>query len=153
MVSDSGALRFLGIAKKAGKLKCGGDQVLAAAEAGKARLIIAASDAAENTVRRAHGYMPPGTVLISAPFTKREIGEAAGCGETALAVITDHGMAAAFAEKLDKEFPDRYGRELDILSFKADKVLRRRKETAAQKSRRPGGKSAGKGAAAKEENR
>ena len=142
----------MGIAKKADKLKCGDDAVFAAADSGKARLIITAADASPGTVRKARLYLPPGTVLISLPFTKRELGNAAGTRETALAAVTDHGMAAAFVKKLSEEFPGRYDEELEKLAKKAEKVLRRRKESAAEKKNRdPGGKNAFRGETAKEE--
>jgi len=133
MVSESAALRFLGMAKKADKLKHGEDTVFTVAEMGKARVITAASDAAANTVRKIKNNLPPGTVYIELPFSKTQLGEALGGREVAVAAITDHGMAAAFIQKLSAEFPGRFEEETQLLARKAEKVLRRRRETAAAK--------------------
>ena len=134
MSSESGALKFLGLARKADKVKCGDDAVFAAADAGKARVIVTAADTGENTLRKVRFNLPPGTVHIELPFSKAELGPALGSKELALAVITEHGFAAAFVKKLSEEFPGRYEKELERLEQKAEKVLRRRREKAAQKN-------------------
>ena len=49
-------LHLLGIARKAGRLEAGEEPVAAAARSRQAKLIAVASDAAENSVRRASHF-------------------------------------------------------------------------------------------------
>ena len=151
MSSESAALKFLGIAKKADKVKCGDDAVFAAADMGKARIILTASDTGENTVRKVRYNLPPGTVHVELPFTKAELGEALGSGATAVCTVTEHGFAAAFVQKLSAEYPGRYEEVSEKLDRKAEKVLRRRRETAELKKQKLSGKNT-RHTTAKEEN-
>lgn len=106
----SKAIGLLGIAKKAGRLEIGEKSVEAAARGKKARVIFTASDAAENTQRRAqnlaHGT---NTMYIALPYTKVEIGRELGKDEVALLSVSDAGIAAALVKKLDGESPDSRG--------------------------------------------
>src|SRR5699024_5920612 len=78
MANGEDALRLLGLARKAGRLEIGEEPVAAAARAGKARLILAAADAADNTLRRAYHFTQEGNApLMEVPWTKGELGLAA----------------------------------------------------------------------------
>lgn len=152
-MSESGALRFLGIAKKADKLKVGDDAVFIACDMGKARVIVTAADAAEAILRKIKYNIPPRTVHISSPFTKTELGAALGNKNVAIVAITEHGMAAAFVDKLAKEYPERYEQQRELLLRKAEKVRRRRHEKAvAKKSEQTSLKQRAKVISGKEEN-
>ena len=61
------ALGLLGISQKGGNIELGEEPVGAVARAGKARLIILASDAAGHTVRRAQSF----AALHSSPVAER----------------------------------------------------------------------------------
>ncbi len=88
-------LSLLGLAKKAGRLSVGNDAVLEALRSGRARLIILAGDAAENTVRRFQNRC--GDVPIEAlPYSREQLGAAIGYKSCAAAAICDVGFAEAF---------------------------------------------------------
>lgn len=92
-------LRFLGICRKAGKLEIGEDPVGAACGKGRARLVLLASDAAENTRRRTLQRSRDGTA-VTVPYTKEQLGAALGRGSCAVLAITDTGLAAAIHKTL-----------------------------------------------------
>lgn len=123
------ALRLLGLAKKAGRVEVGEEPVGAVCRAHKARLVILAQDAAENTVRRAKHFSElGGAVCVSVPCSKDELGAALGRASCAMAALTDAGFAAGFLEKLAAEDPARYGEAHAALSAKAQKLLQRQRE-------------------------
>ena len=133
MANGEDALRLLGLARKAGRLEIGEEPVGAAARAGKARLILAAADAADNTLRRAYHFTQEGNApLMEVPWTKGELGLAAGRSSCALLAFTDAGLAASFAAKLSALDPERYGEAAERLSAKAQRILQRQKEKRRQ---------------------
>ena len=75
-------------------------------------------------------------MYLPLPFTKWELGAAVGRGQPGIMGISDAGLAAAFAEKLSKEFPGQYEQATDKLRQKAERILSRRKGTGAGKKRR-----------------
>ena len=123
---DNGLTGLLGIARKAGKLESGEEAVTAAAKAHKARALLLASDAGERTRRHAEALSQEGNCpLLPVPFTKGELGGALGRGSCAILALTDVGLASAAAKKLEAADPAVRQR----LEYKADKTLRRRRET------------------------
>lgn len=92
------ALGLLGLARKAGKLEIGEEPVGAACRGHKARLVLLASDAAENTADRARRVAGPVNV-VSVPFSKEELGAALGRKTCAVLAVTDGGFAKAFLQK------------------------------------------------------
>ncbi len=101
------ALNFLGICKKAGALMIGENGVGGAARSGKAALIMTASDAAQNTQKKAKNLAEISeAALLALPFGKDLLGNLLNKKVCALTAITDMGLAAAFAEKLAVEYPD-----------------------------------------------
>ena len=122
-------LSLLGMARKAGKLELGEEPALGAARAKKARLLLVAHDAADNTYRRVrHVAETSSTTWCALPRTKSELGDAVGTTSCAIAALTDAGFAASLAEKLAAADPDRYGALAGELRVKADRLLQRRKE-------------------------
>ena len=127
-MSDA-ALNLLGLARKAGRIEVGEEPVGAACRARKARLLILARDAADNTVRRAGHFAEAGnTVCVTSPFTKDQIGAVLGRGSCAMAALTDAGMAASFLNNLAAADPEKYGDAAQTLDAKAAKVLQRQRE-------------------------
>ena len=123
------ALKLLGLALKAGRLAIGEEPVGAVARARKAKLLILASDAAPNTVRRAAHFGEAGNVLfLTTPFTKAELGFAVGRSSCAMMAFTDPGFAASFTKKLEALDPERYGPANRQTAVKAEKALQRQKE-------------------------
>lgn len=96
---NSGAIRYLSLAAKAGKLVTGGDEVEKQLRRGKAKgLLLLASDAGADAERRARKLATTyGIELTKTLYAKYELAAAAGRGSSvAIALVTDGGLAAAF---------------------------------------------------------
>lgn len=123
---------FLGMMKKAGKLSIGEEPVGAACRARKALLLITASDAASNTLRRAAHFAEIGAApKVSIPLDKGMLGAAVGRSSCAVAAITDVGFAATLLEKLSSIDSDQYQETFQLLNQKAVKTAQRKKERRA----------------------
>ncbi len=126
---DSSLSGLLGLARRAGKAELGEESILNAALQHKARLILIAADAAENTAQRlAHAAESGNAVCFRTDMTKAELGGCFGRASCAAVALTDVGLAAAAVEKLSQEDPRRYGDAAEKLTHKAKKTVRRRKE-------------------------
>ena len=122
-------LHLLGIARKAGRVEVGEEPVGASARARQARLILVASDAADNSARRAAHFAQAGKApWFRVPYTKGELGGTVGRASCAMLALTDVGLAAALLARLAAGAPETYGAALAELSEKADKALQRQKE-------------------------
>ena len=122
-------LSMLGLAKKAGRLEIGEEPVGAAARARDARLILLASDAADNTLRRARHFAEAGACLLTQiPATKDELGSAVGRTSCAMLAVTDIGFADAVAKKLAALDAAKYAALSEKLSVKAARAEERKKE-------------------------
>lgn len=138
---DNG-LHLIGIARKAGRIVVGEEPVGAAARARQAKLIVLAADAADNTVRRAGHFAEAGQVwLIQAPYTKVELGLAAGRASCAMLAFTDTGLAASLLGKLAVLDGERYGEAATALHRKAEKVLLHQKEQRLHEKKLQQGKA------------
>lgn len=93
-------LSLLGLAMKAGRLAVGGEAVEAAIRQGRAKLVITASDAADNTVRRLRNRSG-GVPVAPLPYTKETLGAAIGYRSCAAAAICDDGFVQAFGRARD----------------------------------------------------
>ena len=122
------ALNYLALARKGGRVELGEEPVGAAARAGKAYLIIVASDAGDHTWRRAKSYVA-GTQqqCIRLSFTKDELGMAVGRTSLAMAAFTDAALALAFAKALEKQPAD----VIAALEEKAKRLKSRQQEAKA----------------------
>ena len=126
------SLGLLAISRKGGNLTVGEEQVGAVARAGRARLLLVASDASEHTVRRARSFVA-GTAqpLLRLPFTKDELGDALGVSSCAMAAITDVRLAQAFVKTLGE--PEKYAELLGDLDVRVRRVEKRREEEKAHR--------------------
>jgi ribosomal protein L30E len=132
------SLNYLALARKGGRAELGEEPVGAAARAGKAYLVIVASDASDHSWRRAKSYVS-GTdqQCIRLKQTKDELGQAIGRTSLAMAALTDVSLALAFAKAMEDPDPEL----LAHLTGKNDRQARRRKEAKAhQKNVRKGKK-------------
>ena len=90
------ALRYLGLARRAGRLEIGEDGTLASINSGRAKAVFLAEDAAENSRRRtarlADEHHIPCRVL---PVSKEALGGALGRDVVALVAVCDEGLARA----------------------------------------------------------
>jgi ribosomal protein L7Ae-like RNA K-turn-binding protein len=127
-------LTSLGLALRAGKLAAGEEAVNAALSAGTVRLVVLASDAGENTVRRmehrSRGKLP----ILYLEADKASLGQAVGWKSCAAAALTDLGMAAAFAGRL-AALDERHRGALEALQEKQEKIARRRLKKPGKRSR------------------
>ena len=97
-------LNLIGLAKKAGKLEVGEEPVGAAARSKHARLILIASDAADNTRRRALHFGEAGEcICLEIPPTKEDLGRALGRTSCALLALTDIGFAKHGRTRAERE--------------------------------------------------
>lgn len=97
-------LGLLGLARKAGKLELGEEPAGAVCRGRKARLVLLAADAAENTAAKAQRLAKVSNArCIRTPFTREELGAALGRRVCAVAALTDEGLAKALLEKLGAE--------------------------------------------------
>lgn len=137
-------LGVLGLAKKAGQLEVGEEPTGAAARAKDARLLLIASDAADNSYRRLKHFADAGACLYAKlPCTKDELGSALGRTSCAMAAVTDIGFAEAIAKKLAEDDAEQYGVLAEKLGVKAQRAAERRKELEQhEKNLRTGKKKA-----------
>lgn len=121
------ALGLLGISQKGGNIEIGEEPVGAVARAGKARLIILASDAAGHTIRRAQSFAALHTSpLIQIDADKDTLGAVFGRNPVAMAALTDVFLAQHFLETLAE--PERYGAQLEAVREKAASMKQRQAE-------------------------
>ena len=124
------SLNYLALARKAGKAELGEEPVGAAARAGKAYLVIVASDASDHSWRRAKSYVS-GTEqqCIRLKQTKDQLGQTIGRTSLAMAALTDVSLALAFVKAMEE--PD--SQALAYLTEKSSRQEKRRKEAKAHR--------------------
>ena len=135
---DNQPLNYLSLARKGGLAELGAEPVGAAARAGKAYVILVASDASDHTWRRAKSFAA-GTEqqCVRMEATKDEMGLMVGRTSLAIAAITDVAMALALVKAMTKADPQ----VLEVLSAKAAKAKKRQAEAKAhQRNLRKGKK-------------
>ena len=93
-------LSLMGLAKKAGKLKSGEFCVETELKKGKAKLVIVAGDASDNTKKNYNDMCSYRRVPIVLYSDKESLGKCLGTDERAAAVIIDEG----FSNGILKEF-------------------------------------------------
>ncbi len=123
------ALKLLGLMRPAGAIEIGADRAAEAAHAGKARVLVLASDISETAARKAayalEGRSAPALKL---PFTREKLSEALGVGDCTMAAVTDMGFADALLKQLAAEDPERYAEAAALLAAKSEKMRRRKSE-------------------------
>lgn len=123
---------FLGLIKKAGKLEVGEEPVGASCRAKKAYLVITASDAAPNSIRRAEHFAEAGkTPVLPVSLDKEQLGRAIGRPPCSMISINDVGFAASLAKKLVAVNPELDELVSEQLAIKSARTMQRRKEKRA----------------------
>ena len=123
----SKALNYLGLARKSGGMETGEDNSAGLVKAGKARLLIVASDTSDGAKRRAEGYVfETNTVLVEVPFTKEEISSISGKSGCSMAAITDLGLATAFLKALTQEQGEKYSEAYEQLEALKQRIEKRK---------------------------
>ena len=121
-------LNFLGMCKRAGSLVTGEDGALGAARSGEAKLVLLASDAAENTSKKAGFYAEScSVVLVRLPYDKDALGDMLGRRVCAIMAVTDKNFAKSFLEKLAAEYMG-YDAALEELTEQLKSRKERRKK-------------------------
>lgn len=156
-------LSLIGLCLRGRNLEVGEEPVEAVCRARDARVLLLASDAADNTVRRVKRFAEVGQcVWLRVPFTRQELGRATGRSSVAVAAVTDIGLAVAVVRRLAEQDPVRYDEDLAKLELKAKRAAERKSEAAQHEKnlrrgvKRPkkqetetGGQPRGNGTAAK----
>ncbi|BBH20830.1 50S ribosomal protein L7ae [Paenibacillus baekrokdamisoli] len=96
------ALSLLGLAMRAGKLVTGDETVLKAVQQGKAKLVIAASDASDNTKKKFRDKCATYNVKLVEAFDRVTIGDAIGKSERVLLAVTDLGFSKSIIQSLSQ---------------------------------------------------
>ena len=134
-------LHLLGIARKAGRVEVGEEPVGASARARQARLILVASDAADNSARRAAHFAQAGKApWFRVPYTKGELGGTVGRASCAMLALTDVGLAAALLARLAAGAPETYGAASAELSERRTRPSSARRNSAATRKLQKGGR-------------
>ena len=133
-------LNLLGLMRKANAIAVGETNTGGAVRAGKAKLLLLASDASDNARSRARGFTHGRDVVtVTLPFTKDEIAAHVGVSGCAMAAITDIGFANAFMKSLAAAVPDGYDESAAEIQRRFERADRRKKEAAAhEKNKRIG---------------
>ena len=126
------ALNYLSLARKAAKAELGEEPAGAAARAGKAYVLLVASDCGDHTWRRAKSFAA-GTdqQTVRLPYTKDEMGMATGRSSLAIAAITDAALALALVKALPQQ--ETYAEVIAALEQKVARQKQRKKEADAHK--------------------
>ena len=151
-MDNNNILSLLGLALRGGRLVMGEEPVEAVARARDARVLLLASDAADNTRRRVEHFAQAGQCLwLRVPFTKAELGRQFGRTSVAVAAVTDVGLASAVVNKLAALDSEAYGEAAQKLELKAKRAVERRAEQQAHEKNLRTGKRKVKKAAPPEE--
>ena len=95
------ALSLLGLALRGGNLAVGEEPVREACRSRRSVLVLAAADAADNSVDRSRRWAEEaGAAWVRLPWDLEVLGNALGRSRCAVAALTDQGLAAALAKKL-----------------------------------------------------
>ncbi len=134
------ALTFLGLARRAGRVEYGEETAGMAARAGKAKVILVASDAGHTARVRAENAGEAGKCPVAVlPYTRGELGAALGRDTVSAAAVTDISFAAAFMEKLSAESPG-YENTAAELSARLQKSRQRDAEAQRHQKNKKRGK-------------
>ena len=135
------ALKLLGLMRRANAIQPGEDRAADAVQSGRTKLLLLASDAADNARRKAENLVSGRRAqLLELPFDRTELGEALGLGSCSTAAVTDLGFAGALTELLAGIDPERYAAAAAETARRSEKAQRRRKETEALKRNERNGK-------------
>jgi len=139
-MDSNGILSLLGLALRGNNLAVGEEPVEAVARARDARVLLVASDAADNTYRRVKHFADAGQCIwLRIPFTKAELGQAVGRSAAAVVAVTDIGLANAVVRKLAQLDPVKYDEAAARLELKAKRAAERKAEQLAhEKNMRTG---------------
>ncbi len=105
-MSSKKILGLLGIATKAGKVASGEFMVENMIKSRKAKLVLVAGDASDNTKKLFHNKCEYYKVPLYILSTKEELGHAIGCEARASVCVADEGFKKALIGLLTDEMGD-----------------------------------------------
>ena len=125
-------LGFLGLMRRAGKLAAGEEGVRQAVRAGKAKLILLASDASSNAQKRAEDFSVRARVpLLVMQEDKATLGNAAGVAGGVMFAVCDEGFAASLQRPVQQPVSKRI-----IERIKRDTGVSNRRDSGAKSPER-----------------
>lgn len=126
------ALNLLGLMRNANAVKIGENDTGAAARAEQAKLVLLASDASDNAVSRAKGFVYSRNIpLITLPFTKEVISFHVGKSGCSMLAICDLGFADAFLKIIKTLSPSVYDQTEEIIAARLEQEKQRKKKALA----------------------
>ena len=127
-------LNLLGMMRRANAITIGEDKAAEIVRAGKAKLLLLASDVSENAARKAENLANGRNVqLLSLPFDREELGSALGVGGCSVAAVTDLGFASAWMKLLAAQWPERYAEAAKAVEDRRDKAIRRKNQKGSKR--------------------
>ncbi len=90
-------LQLVGLARRAGYAVVGTSAVKEALRRTELNVIVLATDASENAIRRVQGTMDDAGVTVVSCATRQELGRAVGRPEAVIVGIRDRGLASRIA--------------------------------------------------------
>ena len=104
---DDKILKFIGLARRAGKLVCGEVNTCSAVRSGKSVLTMIAADASPNSVKRLDDLSHVRSFkMIRLPYTKDVLSQSLGTGLISLCAVTDAGFAREIIRLLSEEIKE-----------------------------------------------
>ena len=127
-------LNLLGMMRRANAITIGEDKASEIVRAGKAKLLLLASDASDNAVRKAENLANGRNVqLLPLPFDREELGKALGVGSCSVSAVTDLGFAAAWMKLLAAQWPGEYAEAAQAVQERAEKAAKRKTQKGSKR--------------------
>lgn len=124
------ALNYLGLMRKAGACALGETDCGSACRAGKAKLLLLASDASDNAHSRAKGFVYGRNIpMVVLPYTKLELAGRLGRGAVSMMAVYDLGLAVTLMKALNTD-----GKHTELVARLEDKLEQQNKRKAEMKA-------------------
>ena len=135
------ALNLLGLMRRANAVSVGETNTGNTVKAGKARLLLIASDASDNARERAAQFAGSRSVItLEIPFTKAELSNALGLNGCSMAAVTDMGFSNALLKILVSLDSERYTEAAEEMQKRCERAKRRKTGYAAREKKKQIGK-------------
>ena len=127
-------LGLLGLMRRADAIVPGEDSGLDTVRAGKAKLLLLASDISDNARRKADNALNGRSAeRIELFIPREELGPAIGLGSCSVAAVTDLGFAEALMKLLADYAPDDYGEAAERVCARREKAARRKAQKGSKR--------------------
>lgn len=127
-------LGLMGLMRRASAITPGEDSTQDAVRAGKAKLLLFASDVSENARRKAENAAEGRNLVpVTLPFDRFELGDALGIGSCSLAAVTDLGFADALMKLLSAQWPEQFSEAAQAVRQRSEKAARRKTQKGSKR--------------------